>query len=357
MCRTDTVQSGGQSDEQSLVTGLDTRPATDGDQPAVLGLLQASLGWVPDDAYERFFEWKHRRSPFGPSPAWVAVDGDRVVGFRTFLRWEFTRGGDPVRAVRAVDTATHPDYQGRGVFTALTRAALDDLRADGVAFVFNTPNDKSRPGYLKMGWQLVGRLPVAARPRSPLSLVRVARARTAADKWSAETDAGVPAAEALDDLEAVARWLKSADAPADTSPTPTPDVLRTRRTPEYLAWRYGFEPLRYRALPVGGDGTGHGGEDGLVIFRLRRRGQALEAAVCDELFPPDPRLRRRSLREVVRKTGADHAVLIGPARPTHGLLPVPGQGPTLVWRAVTDDDSAFPGPEQWSLNLGDVELF
>jgi GNAT superfamily N-acetyltransferase len=342
------------------VTGLDTRPATDGDQPAVLALLQASLGWVPDDAYERFFVWKHRRSPFGPSPAWVATDpadGDRVVGFRTFMRWEFTRDGAPVRAVRAVDTATHPDYQGRGVFTALTRAALDDLRADGVAFVFNTPNDKSRPGYLKMGWQLVGRLPVAARPRSPASLVRVARARTAADKWSAETDAGVPAAEALGDREAVARWLKS----ADTAPTAaTPGVLRTRRTPEYLAWRYGFEPLRYRALPVGaGTDTeaGGGDRDGLVIFRLRRRGQALEAAVCEELFPPDARLRQRALREVVRTTGADHAVLIGDARPTHGILPVPGQGPTLVWRAVADDESAFPGPDRWSLSLGDVELF
>jgi GNAT superfamily N-acetyltransferase len=325
------------------VTGLDTRPATVGDQPAVLALLQASLGWVPDDAYERFFAWKHRQSPFGPSPAWVAADGERIVGFRTFMRWEFERDGMPVRAVRAVDTATHPDYQGRGVFTALTRSALDDLRADGVAFVFNTPNEKSRPGYLKMGWRLVGRLPVAARPRSPLSLLRVARARTAADKWSAETGAGVPAAEALGDREAVSRWLKgSGAAPAG--------VLQTKRTPEYLAWRYGFEPLRYRALTVG-DG------DGLVIFRLRRRGEALEAAVCEELLPPDSRLRPAALREVVRSTGADHAVLVGAARPAHGLLPVPGQGPTLVWRAVGADEAEFPGLDRWTLNLGDVELF
>jgi GNAT superfamily N-acetyltransferase len=325
------------------VTGLDTRPATDGDQPAVLALLQASLGWVPDDDYERFFAWKHRQSPFGPSPAWVAVDGERVVGFRTFMPWEFERDGVPVRAVRAVDTATHPDYQGRGVFTALTRSALDDLRADGVAFVFNTPNEKSRPGYLKMGWRLVGRLPVAARPRSPLSLLRVARARTAADKWSAETGAGVPAAEALGDREAVSRWLKG----AGTAPA---GVLQTKRTPEYLAWRYGFEPLRYRALTVG-DG------DGLVIFRLRRRGEALEAAVCEELLPPDSRLRPAALREVVRSTGADHAVLVGAARPAHGLLPVPGQGPTLVWRAVCAGEAEFPELDRWTLNLGDVELF
>ncbi|MDH5380092.1 MAG: hypothetical protein OEW75_04520, partial [Cyclobacteriaceae bacterium] len=31
-------------------------------------------------------------------------------------------------------------------------------------FIFNTPNEKSRPGYLKMGWVDAGRLPVYFRP-------------------------------------------------------------------------------------------------------------------------------------------------------------------------------------------------
>jgi GNAT superfamily N-acetyltransferase len=79
--------------------------------------------------------------------------------------------GDPdgttINAVRAVDTATHPDWQGRGIFSRLTLGALDDLRDDGVDCVFNTPNDKSRPGYLKMGWQQVGKVPVSVRLTGP----------------------------------------------------------------------------------------------------------------------------------------------------------------------------------------------
>ena len=71
-----------------------------------------------------------------------------------------------MRAVRAVDTATHPDFRGQGVFSALTLGALEELRSDGVAFVFNTPNERSRPGYLKMGWQPVGQVRVLARTRS-----------------------------------------------------------------------------------------------------------------------------------------------------------------------------------------------
>ena len=325
---------------------LDVRQATDDDLPDVLELLQASLGWVPDDAYARFFAWKHQQSPFGRSPAWVAIDPaaeGRIVGFRTFSRWQFDRGGDTVTAVRAVDTATHPDYQGRGIFSLLTRQALDELAAEKVGFVFNTPNDRSRPGYFKMGWQLVERLPVAATPRSPLSLVRLARARTPADKWSAPTDAGVPVADVLADDAAVATLL-GASRPDDGR-------LRTRRTPDYLAWRYGFPPLHYRAIVAPG-----GVEEGLVVFRLRRRGAALEAAVCEQIVPVgDDRTAPRLVRRLLRDTGADHAVQIGHARPATGLLPVPGQGPTLVWRDLTE--TTMPPADRWALGLGDIELF
>ncbi len=325
---------------------LDVRRATDDDLPAVLDLLQASLGWVPDDDYARFFTWKHHESPFGRSPAWVAADpaaGDRLVGFRTFSRWQFARGDTTIPAVRAVDTATHPDYQGRGIFSLLTRRALDELRAEGVAFVFNTPNDRSRPGYFKMGWQLVERLPVAATPRSPLSLLRLARARTPADKWSAPTVAGVPVAEVLADGAATAALLAAA--------RPDDDRLRTLRTPAYLAWRYGFPPLHYRAVVAPG-----GVASGVVVFRLRRRGAALEAAVCEQIVPAgDDRTAPALVRQVLRETRADHAVQIGRARPGRGLLPVPGQGPTLVWRDLTE--STMPPADHWSLGLGDIELF
>jgi GNAT superfamily N-acetyltransferase len=330
----------------TTATALDVRAATDADLPAVLDLLEASLNWVPDDDYARFFAWKHHESPFGRSPAWVAVDpmaDGRIVGFRTFSRWEFERGPATVRAVRAVDTATHPDYQGRGIFTLLTRHALSALRDEGVEFVFNTPNDRSRPGYMKMGWQLVDRLPVTATPRSPLSLARVARARTAADKWSTATTAGVPVADVLIDGDAVAELLAAA-RPADGH-------LRTVRTPAYLAWRYGFAPLRYRAV-VAPPGI----PEGLIVFRLRRRGAATEAAVCEQIVPVgDERTAARLVRQVLRETGADHAVQIGPPRPARGRLPVPGQGPTLVWRGVTATD--MPPSDRWAIGLGDIELF
>jgi GNAT superfamily N-acetyltransferase len=305
-------------------------------------LLQASLGWVPNEQYGRFFAWKHRENPAGDSPAWVAVDGDRIAGFRIFLRWEFDLDGRVVRAVRAVDTATHPDYQGRGIFSRLTLHAIEALRAEGVSFIFNTPNDSSRPGYLKMGWQPVARLPVLMRPRSVGSLIRVARARVPAAKWSTPTDAGLPAPEVLSDRDAVGALLTASATGAG---------MQTRRTPAFMAWRYGFEPLAYRVL-LAGDRLA----DGFVVFRLRRRGAAMEAAVGDVVLPASSGRTAALLRRMLRESGADYAVRIGGAHVARaGSLPLPGQGPTLVWREVSDP--GMPAAAAWHLTLGDVELF
>jgi GNAT superfamily N-acetyltransferase len=321
---------------------IEVRAATDDDLPAVLDLLQASLGWVPNAQYEAFFHWKHHENPFGRSAAWVAVDGARVIGFRTFLRWQWERDGETVSAVRAVDTATHPDAQGKGVFRTLTMHAVDALRDEGVGFVFNTPNAQSRPGYLKMGWLDIGRPVARVRPRSPLAAARLLSARVPADKWSLPTSAGVPITDALADVDAL----------LTTVPAPEPGVLRTARTPALLRWRYGFEPLAYRAEPIGATAG-----DGVVVFRLRRRGPVVEATIADVLAPPGSTAKvRAAIRRLLRASGAHYAIAIGPARSiVEGLVALPRQGPRLTWRALVEID---PMPlAAWDVGLGDIELF
>jgi predicted N-acetyltransferase YhbS len=323
---------------------IDVRPAEPSDRAAVLQLLAASLGWWPDDHHDALFDWKHEQNPFGRSPAWVAVDGGKVVGFRAFLRWEHrTAEGKVIPAVRAVDTATHPSHQGRGIFRRLTLQALDDLRAQRVAFVFNTPNDQSRPGYLKMGWTPLGRLAASVRVQSLPSAARVARARVPADLWSEPAHGGRPASEVLADPR-LAELLTS---------VPIRSGLATHRTPEYLRWRYGFAPLGYRAVTVDDDVR-----SGMAVFRLRRRGPALECALCDVVAPADENAARRAMvRQVAHECGADYMIRLGgPVVDRSGFVRVPGRGPVLTWYALADD---APGGrlDDWALTLGDVELF
>lgn len=324
------------------MTDLVYRRATDADRAGILDLLRVSLGREVDPRYEQLFAWKHVENAFGPSPAWVACDGDRLAGFRTLMRWEFVDGSRVVRAVRAVDTATHPEYQGRGIFTGLTMHALEELRADGVEFVFNTPNDQSRPGYLKMGWQVVGRQPTLVRPRRWHGIGVVAKARVPADRWSLPSATGVAAAEALRGSRELTSLL--AASAGETS------ALRTRITEEYLRWRFATPLLGYRAIVADG-----GLDQGMVIFRIRGRGPAREAALVAMLTRSGDRRTERSLvRAVVGTSGADYVLAIGPGPiGPGGLVRLPRTGPLLTWRAVT----ATQPPAAWALTLGDIELF
>jgi GNAT superfamily N-acetyltransferase len=323
---------------------IEVRSAEPSDRRTVLELLGATLGWLSNDLFESFYSWKHEENPFGQSPAWVAVDDGKVVGFRAFLRWEhLTPGGDVLWTVRAVDTATRPSHQGRGIFRSLTLRALDDLQAQGVDLVFNTPNDNSRPGYLKMGWTQVGRLGATVRVTAPSSLVRLARARVPAQLWSVHTTAGRPAAEVL-----VSPGL--ADLLDSLGP---PSGLTTHRTAAYLQWRYGFAPLAYRAITLGDEVR-----DGVAIFRLRRRGPALECALCEVLAPSrDPASYRALVRAVVRQCGADYVMRLGKPRiDRDGFVQAPKQGPILTWRPLRAGVSGRR-LDDWGLTLGDIELF
>src|SRR5690348_4042222 len=129
---------------------LTIRRAEPADRPAMIGVATRALGWRGDGRDRDLFAWKHDDNAFGPSPAWVAVVAGEVVGFRTFMRWELGRGGERLRIVRAVDTATDPDHQGKGIFRRLNETAVAELTSAGCDAVFNTPNSQSRPGYLKM---------------------------------------------------------------------------------------------------------------------------------------------------------------------------------------------------------------
>jgi hypothetical protein len=315
------------------------RPAVAADDAQILALLASTLGWSDSGVEKDFFHWKHRQNPFGVSPAWVALDGERVVGYRTFLRWEFLNGeGRRRSAVRAVDTVTDPAYRGRGIFRSLTLRGVADLTLEGVGWVFNTPNDSSRPGYLSMGWRDSGRVPIGVLPRSPGSMVRMLRARTPAALWSERCEVGLDAALALRDRDVALGLLTHAPKTG----------VRTARTPQYLAWRTTFEPLRYRLLLTDERDSSGGG----VVFRLRRRGEALEAAIVESLVPGS-RARNRLLRRVLAGTGADYCIAARTPRDS-GLIPLPRQGPRLTSRPLA---SAPPAHSEWRLDLADIELF
>ena len=327
------------------------RPFAAGDETSVLELLDTTLGGGPAGRRPAaFFRWKHWDNPFGPSLMLVAECDGRLIGLRAFLRWRFECDGRAIEAVRAVDTATHPNYQGLGVFSRLTLSALQELQSEA-DLVFNTPNAASRPGYLKLGWREVGRVPVSVRVRRPLRVVGGLRAHGRPSTPMPPVEAE-HAAHVLERGVQVTRLLVAA-RPADDG------RLRTPRDLRYVRWRYGAAPLLgYRAVV-----DEEAGElRGLAIFRVRPRGTLWESTVAEVLAPVgDQGVVRRLLHRVVAAAAVDHITLrvadSTMATSLAGFLPAPG-GVGLVVKPLSN--ALVPDAtnlKAWALSLGDMEVF
>jgi GNAT superfamily N-acetyltransferase len=312
------------------------RQAEPTDREAIIALMRRCLGWPQDERAEALWAWKHEANPVGPSPVWVGEADGEVVAVRTFLRWQLRRpDGASISAVRAVDTATHPDHQGRGWFRRLTQHGLDALSAEGVACVFNTPNSASRPGYLSMGWVDQGRVPTAVRTAGLGSWLRLVRARVPADLWPD----GQPSSPGL-------TWQSVGTALADGLAAPSATVPRgwaTVKDASFLQWRYGLDLLGYRVVSGPEGLTG-----GHAIVRCRRRGTTRELAVLEVSGRQGAAVVERVLKAL---PGVSHAVALG-GRPGRRWVTIPRQGPRLVARSLGGTALA----DRWSLSLGDVEL-
>ncbi|QBR91195.1 GNAT family N-acetyltransferase [Nocardioides euryhalodurans] len=336
------------------------------DEPEVLDLLTTAMAGGPTGSRTSdFFRWKHRDSPFGASPGLVATDGDRIVGVRLFLRWELQLGDARLRAVRAVDTATHPDYQRRGIFKTLTLQLLDQLeREEGIALVFNTPNADSRPGYLRMGWQEVGQLPVRISPVRPLRFLRGARAASAANA-SGSASAVAPATDVRpvrSPLPTAAEVLAHEDEVAALlGRGAVPGRLHTPITPAYLRWRYAAPPgLDYRAVAV----RRHGELVGLGVGRVRSRAGLAELTLGDVMVAAGDTGAARAVLRAARRAGVDHVALhaspgseVARAALAAGYLPAPGGGIGLVANPRPGCPPDVLDSRSWRLSLGDLEVF
>ena len=143
---------------------MQIKEAEEKDIPEILEVLKASLGETSSKKTEKVWRYKHIDNPFGKSLVLLAVEDEAIIGVRAFMRWNWQKNDKIYSCFRAVDTATHPSHQGKGVFKKLTLEAIDRAKSNKDHFIFNTPNNQSLPGYLKMNWERVDKIKVNLYP-------------------------------------------------------------------------------------------------------------------------------------------------------------------------------------------------
>jgi GNAT superfamily N-acetyltransferase len=307
------------------------RAATDTDLPQIIELLKVSLGESLMPKSESLWRWKHFANPFGISPAILAEVDGKLIGIRAFLRWEFWREGGIQKACRAVDTAVHPDYQGQGIFKKLTLELISKMESEGIDLIFNTPNADSLPGYLKMGWEKWGKLPLklhfhlsSGKNKHPLN----------PRNWS--------------EIEHLITKIEAESA----------SYGQTHLKVGYLSWRYQDSPIcPYYFLT--------NEKNYLLFYRIKEGKMGREFRICDFFQLPDfsdldQQELNNELKKVEKLSGARFTSFAGFQDKNHhtlklGALPILKVGPIITLRQL--NPKVQPMNLDWNWSLGDLEVF
>jgi GNAT superfamily N-acetyltransferase len=309
------------------------RKAKKEDIPAIIPLLQASLGESLLKKSPEIWNFKHVDNPFGESTVLVAEEDSALIGVRAFMTWQWQLGNQVWNAYRAVDTATHPKHQGKGIFKKLTLQALDLVQQNGDCFVFNTPNDQSRPGYLKMGWQEVGKIKVALVPVFFYAFPNLF------SKMKIENTISPLQLEALCKIHNRELAINN--------------VLFTPKSTSYLKWRYEENSLQTYFV--------YSTPDCYVAMYVKKNRFFKELRVVEIIGDHDFKIKKNIRKAIVSCALEQECYLITIANQNLFAFSIYGYfGPKLTFKSLTNNTTFVDDAlkiENWKYSLGDLELF
>jgi GNAT superfamily N-acetyltransferase len=280
------------------------REAGPGDFGLIRDLYRAVRGANRPEAYDR---WRYLASPYGSAPGTLAVAGDRAVGFYVLWPAPLAVGASEIAGAQSMDTMTHPDFRGQGIFVALAQACFEIARGRGMRLLYGFPNRESFPGFVRrLDWTHAGDVPHWVRPIRPSCHPRVpaplgpladAVARLWPEGRRGDHDVVVGAIDA--------RRLVPLAGERDAATT-----CRVARAAPWLAWRYaGAAAQDYEQITAAKDGTIRAA----AVWGMQNDswGAARDGrAHLVELLGADPRARQAALAHVIARARARGAWLL-----------------------------------------------
>lgn len=342
------------------------RPYTPEDAPGVREVLQATYGNKATPA--AVYDWWS----LGYAPAdhgfMVAEADQRIVGVQPMELFPYADGDTSLLGGMLTGVAVHPDFRRRGIFMGLVQACEAAAWQRGAAFVTTMPNERSQPGFIKMGYVDLGRRRLLMRLLRPGPLGRLkAPVVGHLGGWLAgglqwiwarmETTPGVSVRE-------VAAPGQGWDGLFQRQATCLPG-LGLCRSASWLKWRYAMAPGRqyrcFEAVTDDGDLVG-------VVVTTQEVRDAITMAYVMDLAVERPGLAGALMEPVLKAlcSAGAHAVSAVVSSPAlvetlrmAGLWEVPAWAPLKRFYSVVrfNPDQAVPerwrSIEGWQQTLGD----
>lgn len=106
-----------------------------------------------------YLEWLYKNNPLGTVVGFDAVENERIAAHYACVPAAIELHGKQRRALLSLNTATHPEYQGKGLFKKLASATYERAQNEGFDLVYGIANANSTPGFIKrLQFNLVGQL-------------------------------------------------------------------------------------------------------------------------------------------------------------------------------------------------------
>ena len=106
-----------------------------------------------------YLTWLYQQNPDGPVVGFDAWEGAELAAHYVCVPATAMVGDQIVKVLLSLNTATHPNHQGKGMFTKLASMTYAAGRDEGFDAVYGVANANSTPGFLrKLEFQLIAPL-------------------------------------------------------------------------------------------------------------------------------------------------------------------------------------------------------
>ena len=103
-----------------------------------------------------YLKWMYEHNPEGPAFGFDAYDGEILAAHYVCLPGVARVNGLQINVLLSLNTATKPEYQGKGLFTKLAQMTYQRAANEGFDCIYGVANANSTPGFIrKLGFQLV----------------------------------------------------------------------------------------------------------------------------------------------------------------------------------------------------------
>ena len=97
---------------------------------------------------ERYLSWQYLNNPFGLPFYSIAFDNDLIIGQYIIIPIKILIDGEILIGSLSLNTLTHPNYQGKGLFIKLAKETYKLCSFSNVNFTIGFPNPLSHKGFI-----------------------------------------------------------------------------------------------------------------------------------------------------------------------------------------------------------------